>query len=1275
MDNRRIVSKFNGLMWFAVVISVLVSSAAITAFLLHRFNRDAMEKDRLHIKGLTGSVGALLDQAFSFNYQLSINPEIVKMVTTAPADWDRRVAAYNDRYSAVLTLSPDSGPPLLVQMQQNYPFVELLFVQDRNGDQVGRSYGPLGRRGSRWWFKKMAAGGRFAPFVSKSYYSMTGDKPVASAFHPIIQDGRVVGVMGTDLNFDRLQAMVQNYLASDDLFAIVLDHQGVIVAHPDSRKLREMTDLKALQRSVLVRGADGRILQDENGYHQTRPEPLDASPQLADTVQRVLGGNSGYAQDVVLDGLPCSLHYEPVPLPGASGDNYAILLIRSNASITRSKLAICGFALLLSATLTPLLILLFRAKFKRAILTPLNSLMDSMQRAVADRTGDPRQRWASGKDEFEILAETFVELRNQMGENNRKLSQMNQILEKRVARRTRDLLRLNQSLIKDIRRRRKLDADLRESEELQRRTIETAPDAISINRLKDGSYISVNQTFCDVSGFKREEVLGRTPMDLGLYTHRRDLRRVMGALKRKGEVDGMEVRFRDRAGQFHDCLISAKPMRYRNEDCLISVVTDITERKKVEDRVHRLNQELERRVADRTSQLERANQGLRAAVQRAHKLAQETEMANRSKSEFLANMSHEIRTPMNGIIGMSELMLNTPLNRKQREFLEVIDSSARLLLGILNDILDFSKIEAGKLEFEAIPFSLRDAVEETSDLFTDKLWKKGIELILEISPDLPKLVVSDPLRLRQVIVNLLSNAEKFTESGSIHVWVRKESDLGDDIRLLFGVRDTGIGIRPEDQSRLFEVFTQADGSTTRKYGGTGLGLTICRRIVEMLGGEIWIESAPDRGSTFYFTVKVKPLATEHPPSPLPSAFQNRTVLVVDDNDVSRRVCCRLLEAMNLVPLAAGTAEEGLKRYKTRIQQDREPIRMIIIDADLPDHSGLVALESFRAIPAEKPPRILLSSVSGEEKRLRTLRRARPNGILIKPLKNAALARTIKEAWHEADAHKPKPPIARPASRPEAGITLLLVEDNVVNRKVIAEMLSQVGIIVDTAVNGREALDRLHRRTYAAVLMDLQMPEMDGFEATRTIRENPDFGHLPIIAVTAHTMASDREKCISAGMNGFLAKPVDRQRLYDVIAENVPAFSLVRGKKRPAVDGRGAIPLNNYPGLDVRTALDRIGGSWELYAGLVREYCESFEAIVPELESLIHRTHFRLARQKAHSLKGAAGNISAMALFESARDLENALRSKDTDAIMHHLAAVANAFGQLSKTAESLPKAS
>jgi two-component system sensor histidine kinase/response regulator len=787
-----------------------------------------------------------------------------------------------------------------------------------------------------------------------------------------------------------------------------------------------------------------------------------------------------------------------------------------------------------------------------------------------------------------------------------------------------DLSRGTVWVVMDITGRRQLEEALNKSEEHYRQVVNNVTECIFV--VQDGHFVFANPRLTEITGYSPEELF---VMPFTSAVHPDDRSLVTDHHMRRLRGDAVEQYYHFRVvNPVHQKIIwvelSAVMIEWEGRPATLSFMTDITERRRLEES---LQQSVAERIRLETLQI----QGELKEAELARRHAEET---TKAKSIFLANMSHEIRTPMNAIIGMAHLALRTELDTKQRDYIEKIRTAGLSLLGIINDILDLSKIEAGKLDVEHVSFHLDDVLGNVSTVTGAKAHEKRLEYLFAFPLDVPRHLVGDPLRLGQVLINLVNNAIKFTDHGEIHVSCEVLETGADRIQLQFTVRDTGIGMTPEQTARLFRAFSQADESTTRKYGGTGLGLSISKRLVELMNGTITLESELGTGTSVRFTGWFGLTDLPERRATVPNALNGLRVLLVDDNVHARKV---LADTLGMLPVRidlAGNAGQALDMIHTA--DGNAPYAAVFTDLEMPGMDGIALINAVRDDDVlTGMPRLVLLAAHGSEEARERIGHARADVVLTKPVNASVLVDTLVNLFApKAALTQDRPGEATPRF---AGLRVLLVEDNDINQQIATELLKAADIEVDIAGNGRIAVDKLlaaDAGRYGLVLMDVQMPEMDGHEATRQIRADGRFAGLPIIAMTAHALVEERQRCFAAGMNDHLAKPVNPAEVYRTIRRWCPQYarhSLPTAVADPGSDLPGQEPELVIDGIDVQDGLSRTMGSRSFYLQMLGRFREgqreSAESIADALEH-----HDRIVAERlAHTLKGVAALLGARKL--------------------------------------------
>jgi len=840
----------------------------------------------------------------------------------------------------------------------------------------------------------------------------------------------------------------------------------------------------------------------------------------------------------------------------------------------------------------------------------------------------------------------------------------------------------------DVTERKKMEESIREKEARFRGYFEHSQVGMAITQPTKG-WVEANDQFQRMLGYTLVELYQMTWAEI---THPDDLQADEKQFERMlaGEIDHytLDKRLIRKDGEIVYTNLTSACIRDDTGDVLYVLASfqDITERKKMDDDLH-----------ERIKELDDAQSAMLNMMEDLDEEKSRAEEATRAKSDFLANMSHEIRTPMNAVIGMAHLALKTDLTPKQQDYLNKIQSSANSLLGIINDILDFSKIEAGKLDMEAVEFDLLETMDNVANVITVKAQEKeNLEVLFYLDPQVPNFLVGDSLRLNQILVNLGNNAVKFTEKGEIVISARVTERSDNKVTLQFSVQDTGIGMTAEQQNKLFQAFAQADTSTTRKYGGTGLGLTISKRLVNLMGGEIWTESEAGQGTTFNFTAEFglgkATVKRRFEPSP---DLKGLKVLVVDDNATSREILQDILESFTFDVYLSASGKEALEEIE-RADRDK-PFELVIMDWKMPGMDGIEASRRIKSHPElRKIPPIVLVTAYGREEVMRQADDIGLEGFLLKPVNSSVLFDAIMQALG-----KDIKDVLRAGRKKDqsneglsaiSGARVLLVEDNEINQQVAQEILQGAGLIVTVVNNGQAGVDAAKENQYDVILMDIQMPVMDGHAATRKIREwegemrNEGKDPIPIIAMTAHAMAGDEQKSLDAGMNGHVTKPIDPAQLFATLQKWIkPADKPIEAPhaqaaiQHPEPDqtepSEEALP-ESLPGFDLKAGLVRLMGNKRLYRKLLLDFGTKYIAAAGEIRAALDAKDFGQVHSLVHNLKGLAGNLEAKDLQTASVEMEKLVKGQtETAASVNELnqkfSALENALEQALAAAQTL----
>jgi two-component system sensor histidine kinase/response regulator len=906
------------------------------------------------------------------------------------------------------------------------------------------------------------------------------------------------------------------------------------------------------------------------------------------------------------------------------GEVIGSIYLKSDLGELHARIALFSVIILAVFILSLVISFLLAARLQLLISEPIGQLALTAHEVSVKK--DYSLRVAKGNnDEIGFLVDTFNEMLEQIEHREAALQNAHDGLELRVDERTRELQ-------KEVADRTRAEQELEDRKQFLNSLIVNLPIAIAAID-NDGAVEMCNPAFEALFLYSQQAILGRSLADLVTNSESRpELESHRNSLVRGHGVHVVTQRSRS-DGSLVDVEAHSVPLgREGKRTGGLLLYQDITERKLAEE-------------------------AMRDAKEAA-------EAASRAKSEFLANMSHEIRTPMNGILGMTELTLDTELSSEQREYLGMVKTSADSLLILLNDILDFSKIEAGKLDLDLTQFPLRESLGETLKTLGLRAHQKSLELAWQVTEEVPEYLVGDLGRLRQILVNLIGNALKFTEHGEILLLVEKLRDLPKEVELHFSVRDTGIGIAKHKQSEIFAPFTQADGSTTRLYGGTGLGLGIVARLVEMMGGKIWVDSELGRGSTFHFTIHfgISEDKNREPKVPDPEVLHESSVLVVDDNKTNRIILLEMLTQWGLRAEAVDGARAALAALE-RTRAANQPFDLVITDLHMPQMDGFGLVEAMRKNSGSTHiPILMLSSGSqpGDRGRQRDLAIAT---CLMKPVQPSELFDALLDELTKVKPKRAKEIVAQlPVDEKRLALKILLAEDNAVNRLLARKLLEKHGNTVSVVENGQEALKAIERERPDLVLMDVQMPVMDGLQAIRAVRAKEQISglHLPIIALTAHAMKGDRERCLAAGADEYLTKPIRAAELFAALGRmktvNIglsSSFVPVAELPRPS----------SSPILDLAEALIRVGDQ-ETLEELARLFIEECPKLMVQIRQALGTSDGIALERSAHSLQGSAASLGAPVISLASEELQKLARSG-------HWIAARSVFASLEKEVASL----
>jgi PAS domain S-box-containing protein len=1225
----------------------------------------------------------------------------------------------------IVSMKAGRQKPVLKKMAVAYPYMYLISTIDLTGKNVARSDDETAKDyGDRTYFQQARQG---APVVFESLIGKTSHKPALVVSMPIKnQSNRIIGVGMFATVLDALAEEVQVTRLGKTGYAYLIDRQNRVLAHPDPAYTSSLRDLSAYPPvAALRKGTIGQMsFSDESGLRwrayvselengwgvviQQQEDELYGTRRLFQRIalaiisvavlvlmfatwwiaRRALQPIETLTQAVASVVSDASSHLD------LESVRQAALTIKTRDEVGTLAQSFSQMAVRLQTTLTSLKQELLERKQAEEALREsegkYRTLINNVNIGVYRNTGGPQGRFVQanpaiakmfGYDSVEKFMEVSVAGLYHNPEDRKhfvdEIQRNGFVKNKELALQKKDGtpiwcavtasaqydengdFKFMNGVIEDITERKQTEEALRESEGKYRTLIDNINIGI-YRTTPDGRYLQVNPAMAKIFGYDAVEHLMKTPVN-NIYQNPNDRKLFFEELRTTGTVRDVEMAMKKKDGTpiWTSLSVNAQFDDRGAIQWVDGVLEDITERKRAEEALRKAHDELEKRVLERTRELSEANNKLQEL--------------DRLKSMFLANMSHEIRTPMNGIIGMADLLTDTQLTKEQQEYVHAVKSSADSLLTIINDILDFSKIEARKLELEDLNFSLRDNLGDTMQTLALRASEKDLEIAYDIASDVPDAVVGDPGRLRQIIINLVGNAVKFTQKGEVVVSVRPEMLKGEELHLHFAVADTGIGISPEKQERIFEAFSQADASTTRRYGGTGLGLTISARLVEIMGGRIWVESEVNKGSVFHFTIRLslqKGPIMRTVPEKLEN-LQDLSVLVVDDNATNRRILEEMLKSWRMRPAIADSGAAALQMMLTANQKGL-PFQLLLLDANMPNMDGFELAERIQRSSDIEGAAIMMLTSSGQRGDAARCREVGISAYLTKPIKQSSLLDAITTVLGKAEPAIDQTQLVtcHTLREKQRRLRILLAEDNAVNQKLAIAMLTKRGHSVVAVGTGKEAITALEHQDdqlFDLVLMDIQMPEMDGLEATAVIRkkEKTDGTHLPIIALTAHAMKGTREMCLDAGMDGYVSKPLRPSELFAAIEEltSIPAPA---GKKEPSKLARQSDNVTEAV-FNKEDALASVDGDKSFLKEIVELFVKECPTMIAPIRQAVNEGNAPAVDRASHKLKGVVGNFGGRNAYDLAWKLEQLGKNGD-------LTGAKEAFASLEKEMNRLTEA-